>query len=53
MTTERGKNKGTLVLYDAGKDLTVHQIRSDGSYLPECSAGDNIVKLRSGFLGFI
>lgn len=35
------------------KDLTVHQIRSDGSYLPECSAGDNIVKLRSGFLGFI
>lgn len=49
MTTER-KKEGTLVIYGAGKDLTVHQIRFDGSYQPQCSAGYNIVRVRSGFL---
>lgn len=49
MTTER-KKEGTLVIYCTGKDLTVHQIHFDGSYQSKCSAGDNIVRLRSGFL---
>ncbi len=49
MTTER-KKEGTLVIYGTGKELTVHQIRFDGSYRSKCTAGDNIVRLRFGFL---
>lgn len=45
-----GKKEGTLVIYGTGKDLTAHQIHFDGSYRSKCTAGDNIVRLRSGFL---
>lgn len=45
-----GRKEGTLVIYGTGKDLTAHQIHFDGSYRSKCTAGDNIVRLRSGFL---
>lgn len=48
MTTEK-KREGTLVMYGTVKDLTVRQIRFDGSYRSKRSMGENIVRHRSGF----
>lgn len=42
MTTEKKKEQ-TLVMYGTVKDLTVHQIRFDGSYRSKRSVGENIV----------